>query len=81
MRGSLHAISASAAKRPSASNAVPAAAQPATSGRSRFISASYMRRPSPGHAVTSSTTNEPLSSAPNASPPTPATGLSDSRHA
>ena len=60
---------------------VPAAAHPATRSRSRCSSASYVSRPRPGHAVTSSTTNDPLSSAPKTSPPMAATGFSDSRQA
>ncbi len=48
---------------------------------SRARSASYISRPRPGQAVTNSTTNEPDSSAPIASPYTAQIGRSDTGHA
>ena len=45
-----------------ARKAAPAAPQPATSQTSRACSASTSSRPSPGQAVTASTTNDPLNS-------------------
>ena len=61
---------------PIARNTDPAAAQPATRYKSRARSASSMRTPSPGHDVTASTANDPLSSAPTTRPYTAAAGRS-----
>ena len=63
-----------------ARNAAAAAPQPAASGTSRVASASNIRRPRPGQAVTSSTASDPLSSVPAASPSTEATGDAVGRH-
>ena len=48
---------------------------------SRARSASYISRPRPGHVVTYSTTNEPESSAPIATPNTAQIGRSDTGQA
>src|SRR5687767_6289568 len=61
-RGSAIASKASASSVPMDRKNAPAAAHPAIRNKSRARSASYINRPSPGHAVTTSTTNDPLKS-------------------
>ena len=79
-RGSSHHASTSPSVVHTARNTAAAAPQPAASGTSRVASASNIRRPSPGHAVTSSTASDPLSSVPAARPSTDATGDAVGRH-
>ena len=59
---------------PKARNSDPAAAQPATRYRSRARSAFSISCPSPGHDVTVSTANDPLSSVATTRPYTAAVG-------
>ena len=80
-RGSAHAETTSESRLPPARNSEPAAAHPATRKRSRARSASNISRPSPGHAVTTSTTNDPLSRLPRMKPYIAATGPTAGRSA
>ena len=67
-RGSTSASARSDTRVPQARNSAPAPAQPATRKMSRARSACSIRLPRPGHAVITSTTNDPLSSVPMTRP-------------